>query len=390
MKEKLKKIIIGELAFCARFLYRKFRPFVIGITGSTGKTTTKYMTGELFKSVSDDCLVSSENLNSEFGLPLAMLGYAKSPQGILGWIEVFLSSPFRAILTFKYKKYLILEYASDKPGDMEHLISLVPPDITVITNIGVAHLQAFKTVDAIAKEKWNLAIAASDKVICDAKVAGTGEKISPVKADVLVTGKANTAKASEVRSCKNKTEFNLQIMGQTYKNLETSFVGLHNIENLLLAVTAVVAVTGESAKVVRKIEKILPMEGRGKRSVTRKGTMIIDESYNANPASMVAAFGNLKQIGFGRKVAILGEMKELGEISSKAHSEVAKLAKTIADFTVGVGGGFRESNLDKWYANVEQLAKELDELINKGDTVLVKGSHSVGLEKIVSRLKENS
>ena len=119
--------------------------------------------------------------------------------------------------------------------------------------------------------------------------------------------------------------------------------------------------------------------------IGKKNVLLIDESYNANPLSMAAALDNLNQAGDGHKVAIIGEMKEIGPISQKAHLEVAKKAKDAADLVVGVGDGFKDLGLDKWYQNVEELTGEIDSLIREGDIVLVKGSHAVHLEKIIER-----
>ena len=389
MKEFIKQTIIRELAFCASYLYKKFRPFVIAVTGSTGKTTTKYMIGELLLRTTGDILVSQENLNSQYGLPLAMLGYKASPKNPFGWAWVFISSPIKALVKLKYPKYLVLEYASDRPGDMRHLIGLVPPDIAVITNIGVAHLVAFKTVEAIAKEKWELALAASSKVITTKQVIDKTADLPPTKADIVVVDNPKTVKAKNIKNYKNKTEFDLEICGRTSRDLEISLVGPHIVENLTLAMMAAISATGESKKMISALEVLAPMEGRGKRFITQEDIMVIDESYNANPVSMVAALSNLKQIGFGRKVAILGEMKEIGDISEKAHEEVAKIARTVADITVGVGEDFKNSNLDRWYLTVEQLIRDLDSVLKSNDTVLIKGSHSVSLEKAVQKLEEN-
>lgn len=389
MKEQIKRIFINELAFCARLIYNRFRPFVIAVTGSTGKTTVKYMTGVLLAAITDDLLVSQENLNSEYGLPLAMLGYKASPKNIFAWAWVFVSAPVRALSRFKYPKYIVLEYASDKPGDIKHLTSLVPPDVSIITNVGVAHLEAFKSVDAIAREKWEIALASSAKIITSEQVLMKTKSLPPVKADLVIVGSDKTIRAKNIKNLKNKTEFDLELCGRVYKGLELSLVGRHNIDNLMLAIMAVVAITGESKKVISAIGKIKAMEGRGRRFVTNSGIMVIDESYNANPVSMIAAIANLKQVGFARKVAILGEMKELGGISPRSHHEIAKIVKSVADYTVGVGEGFKNENLDKWYPTVEQLIRDLGTILGQDDTVLIKGSHSVELEKVVKKLEEN-
>jgi len=389
MKNIFKKIVIWLLGCCASYVYRKYRPYVIAVTGSSGKTTTKYMIGKLLTEVDKDIAVSKSNLNSQYGLPMVMLGYEKSPRNLWGWAGVVLSSPFRAFFMKESKKTMILEYASDMPGDLAYLTSIVPPDIAVITNIGVAHLEAFGTKEAIAREKWVLAENARDKVITTKKVEEISKNLPAIKADLVVSGYSKTAQALNIKSRKGFVEFDLLLFGKLHKGLKLKLLGAHNIENLLLAVLCASLVSGESAKLLSAIEQIEPLEGRGLRFVSKSGAIIIDESYNANPASMIAAIGNLSNGAIGRKVIIMGEMKELGEISPKAHKEIADVAKKTADYCVGVGRGFEALGLDKWYPNVEQLIKELGGIIKENDTVLIKGSHSVGLDLAVKEIMEN-
>lgn len=387
MKNFLRSLVVSELAFCARLIYTRFRPFVIGVTGSSGKTTTKYMIEKLLDGSVNSLEASSENLNSEFGLPLVLLGYKSAPKSVISWLWVVISSPFKAFFKTNFSEYLVLEYAADKPGDIEHLVSLVPPDIAVITNIGVAHLAAFKSVEKIAEEKWKIASQAN-KVIVNGAVEEKVKPLAPAKADIVVVGSRGTVNVSSVKEYKNKTEFNIDIAGSHFDSVEIPFIGKHNIDDLMLAVMAAFSVTGNAKAIVKNISKIKLIEGRGKRFVRQDGSVVIDESYNANPASMVAALHNISKIGFGRKVVILGEMKELGKISERSHHEVAKVAKKVADFTVGVGEGFKGEEFDKWYVNAHQLSLDLDLIIKNDDTILVKGSHSVGLEKIVEKLEE--
>jgi len=156
---------------------------------------------------------------------------------------------------------------------------------------------------------------------------------------------------------------------------------------LLLAVMVASKVFAADERIVGALKKLLPLTGRGERFIGRKDILVIDESYNANPASMVAALNNFDNIHLGRKVAIIGEMREIDPIKEASHQEIAKLAKQKADFVIGVGDGYRSFNLDKWYADVEQLESEVDSLLDEGDVVLVKGSQAIGLEKIIHKIK---
>jgi len=380
----IKKIVEKELGYLAKYVYQKFRPYVVGVTGSSGKTTTKYFIGELLKSVEDDVLVAPGNMNTETGLPLAVIGFKKGPKGILEWAKTIIFAPFKAFFTFKYPKYLVLEYAADKPGDIEYLTKIIPPDIAVITNIGVAHLEAFGSLAKIICEKWYLALRAKQKVIISREALNMAKNLEKPQAEILSPGEG-TVRTANAKNYLNKTEFDLYILGKKYHS-KFQYLGKHNLENLELAVLAVFEIVGERDKIVERIPYLLPQEGRGKRIIGRRDILIIDESYNANPLSMLAALDVFSKIKYGRKVAILGEMKEIGKISEKSHQEIAKVASKIADFTIGVGEGFKTAELDKWYPNVGELEGQIESLLQPNDVVLIKGSRANHLEKIVSKI----
>lgn len=368
----------------ARLIINRFRPYVIAITGSSGKTTVKYMTGEFLKASGFDVLVAPGNMNTETGLPLAIIGFSKPPETIAGWAAAFIFSPFMAFFKLKYPKYLVLEYAADKPEDIRYLLKIAEPDIAVITNIGVAHIEAFGTIENILEEKWQLAVSARQKVICPQDVFEKAKKIGYPRAEV-VSPSFKTVKARNIKSFTNKTGFELYIYGQKGVG-EFEFLGKHNILNLELATLAAISAGADREKIMEATSHLSPQSGRGNRVNSSKDFVIIDESYNANPLSMVAALEILARFKLSRRVAILGEMKEIAPISEKSHREVASLARKTADYLIGVGEGFKGLDLDKWYPNVEELNREINTLLKKGDVVLVKGSHANHLEKLIEKL----
>lgn len=379
-------IIAYELRILARLMIRRFRPYVIGVTGSSGKTTVKYMIGELIRSQTSDVFVSSGNMNTETGVPLSVLRYQDAPENPLSWAKILLTAPLRTIFTFSYPKYLVLEYAADKPKDIEYLLKIAEPDIAVITNFGVAHLEAFKSPEKIAQEKWKLVVAARQKIVCPRSVRDKGLEIEYPRADILIPFHKSVT-ISAVKALTNKTEFTLEIYG-TRKKTGFEFFGEHNVENLEIAILAALSAGVAKKRIFSAVETLKPQPGRGQRVDASRDILILDESYNANPVSMLAALKNFSSINPGRKVAVLGEMKEIGSISVRSHLEVAKFAKRISNLTVGVGAGFRDTNLDKWYPNVEELIKETGDIFVRGDLVLVKGSHSNKLEKLVEELSK--
>jgi len=383
MKKLFKNIIDSELRFFASRVIKKFKPFIIGVTGSSGKTTEKYMIVQLLKASGKSVNTSETNLNTRTGLPMSILGFSRSPENPLDWLGVFFSSCVRYFALRTFPDFLVVEFAADKPGDINYLASFIRPQIAVITNIGVAHIEIFKNVKNITKEKWSLAQAAENHIIIS---SSDYDKVKDRAASAQVTKiEEGPVKIKKREILSNKTEFEVQLFEKKFST-QTKFLGAHNLLNIQLALTACYFAGCDFYKMVKKIPGLEPRTGRGKRTIGRNEIMIIDESYNANPLSMIAALENLASVKYARKVAIIGQMAEIGPVKQRSHQEVAVFAKKCADFVVGVGEDFRGQNLDKWYPNVEELIEEIETVVLKGDAVLIKGSHSTNLDKVVDRL----
>lgn len=384
MKQIIKDIFVGYLSFWAKIAVSRSMPFIIGVTGSSGKTTLKYLISKILDHSGYDVQYCLENLNSETGLPISILGEKRAPKNIFEWLWIAIKAPFISFVK-KIPKYLVLEYAADKPGDIEFLASKFVPDIAVISSIGVSHIEMFGSEKEIAKEKWTLCQRAKEYCVINDKDLNKVDRgntnvsiATPVNSKILTINK--------IKQNNNSTTLEIKYLTES-KKIDFPFLGDHNINNLKLALLATHYATGGDESFLGVISKLDPLPGRGQRFVGRKDLMVIDESYNANPESMLAALKNLESISYGRKVAILGSMKEIGKISNKSHAEIARIANKVADVTVGVGVEFQEEKLDYWYNDVGKLNKELWEFLQKGDVVLIKGSHSNHLEKTVEKLR---
>ena len=384
MKTFFKNLLISYLNYWALSTYNRFKPYVIGVTGSSGKTTTKYIISQLLQESGKKTFVSKANLNTRYGLPLAVLLYDEAPSGILAWTIVVLLLPIKSILFKSYPDYLVLEYAADLPGDIKKLTMLIPPDIAVITSVGVAHIEIFKSEASIIAEKLQLAKAAREYAIMP---EGVYAKIKPdgVSARIVIAEKVPFLNFENIKYKVNAVDLDIVLDGKKHK-LSFAFAGEHNLSNLRLSILASYF-SGASSKLIDGVEKLVPLVGRGERFVGRREIMVIDESDNANPESMLAALKNLDNIKYGRKVAVLGEMKEIGPISERSHKEVSRIAKLIADLVIGVGEGFKDCELDKWYPNVRELKGDIESVLQKSDVVLFKGSRSNSLEEAIELLK---
>jgi UDP-N-acetylmuramoyl-tripeptide--D-alanyl-D-alanine ligase len=341
------------------------------------------MVVKLLRASGKKVLGSDSNLNTKTGIPLYLFGYENSPENIFDWIVAAIIIPFKYLATTNYPDYVVCEYAADKTGDIRDITKIIKPQISIITNIGLAHIEIFKSIDRIAKEKWSLAAATEEKVIISSSdIKKVADKTT--RADIVILEKSPIA-ILQKRILPNKTELTIGLFDKKIQS-QTKFLGLHNIINIKMALTACYFAGCDFAKMVKSLENLEPQAGRGKRISGRREVVVIDESYNANPMSMMAALDNLGRAKYGRRVAILGQMAEIAPISHRCHQEIAIYARKTSDFAIGVGENFKPFGLDKWYPNVEELIKDIETVIKRGDIVLVKGSHSVGLERLVEKL----
>jgi UDP-N-acetylmuramoyl-tripeptide--D-alanyl-D-alanine ligase len=352
--------------------HRYHPPFVVGITGSVGKTSTKEFIGALL----DDAMPTLKNprsYNSESTLPLVVLG---------------LTATHRAAV-FEMGMY----YA----GDIATLCAIAHPNIAVITAVGPSHLERMGSIEAIAEAKAELvhAIPATGVVILNADdpiVAGYATRTT---ARVLTYG---TAQHADVRAIEIEqhglagTEFRLIAPGIDDR-VHLGAPGMHQVRNLLAAIAVGLVAQVPWHTMRDTIAHRLPTV----RFVVLDGiedTQIIDDSYNAAPTSVRAALELLATVQ-RRRVAVLGDMRELGHIEEAAHREVGTLAAQCVDVLVTVGergrfiaAGAREAGFAAVYEvqGTEAAVPVVRSVIAPGDCVLVKGSRAMAMEAIVSAL----
>lgn len=354
MKNLLKNFIQNQLKFLASHLFKKFHPKVIAVTGSIGKTSTKEAIFMILKNKYRGEVASNPgNLNSEFGMPLAILGFKNQPSKI-GWLWILPIAYVRSFITAKLPQYLILEMAADKPGDIKYLTSVATPQIAVLTSIGPTHLEKFHTIEAVAEEKFNLIKALPENGI--AVLNGDDPNIQKLIPGVKVKKILFFAKPLEIAT-----------------------------KAAIAAAQALDIPQEESKKILRFFE--MP-EGRLNTLAGINGSVIIDDSYNANPLSMKAALEKLASSTGKRKIALLGDMRELGEGSLNFHKQIARLAREKADLFITVGPYFRQCQSDHWFATTGEIKDWLLKEIKEGDIILIKASHGIELYKIVNDLRK--
>lgn len=351
--------------------YRKSLPLkVLGITGSNGKTSTKdfatAVLGRRFRVTKTE-----GNFNNHIGLPRTILE-ATSEDEVAVW-----------------------ELGMNHPGEIATLAQIATPDAAIITNIGRAHIEFMGSREAIAKEKGALAsaIAPDGWVVLNADDPFSAAIASETRARVILAGTSSGAvQATEVRQSASGSEFTI-LEGAHRCRGQLPVPGLHMVQNALLAVAA-----GRAFGL--SLEECA--EGLAAASLTKArlqikeihGVHFLDDSYNANPDSMKAALRTLVELDAeGQRIAVLGEMGELGSESDRGHREVGVEAATLGiDHLIAIGQGgaliaaaARKSGLEKSTAveSTTQAADLLGEIAAAGDLVLVKGSRAARTERVL-------
>ena len=404
----MKKFIQGLLAKKARRLIEKYHPIIIGVTGSVGKTSTRDAIARVL-SAKFDVAQNIKNYNNEFGLPLTILGKQSPGRSVFGWLSILFSS------VKKIPQVFVLEYAIDHPGDMNVLCQIAKPSIAVMTRISTVHAEFFRSVEQLAEEKAKLleCVPENGLVVLNADdplVVGLSGHAS---AKVITYGFSSVANIHAVDySLWTREDFSFEpgeIFSKLSFGVEMNENGRLNVEvnNMLgkasassiLAAIAIARHLGLSDdEILSTLPKTKHEPGRMNPIPGIKGALILDSSYNAAPASMNAALevlGEFHPSENARRIAVLGYMAELGQYSEQEHRMIGMKTQEIGvDLLVTVGeiardirrgaieAGLREDQTQHFSDSVS-AGRWLDAQLRKGDIVLVKGSQSARMEKIV-------
>ncbi len=402
----MKKILVKTLRFLAKKILKKYKPEIIGVTGSFGKTSTKEA---VFAVLSSKFNVrrNIKNYNNEIGLPLTIIGAGSPGRSVLGWLGVFFQAFFLLVLKQDYPKILILEMAVDHPGDMDYLVDLALPKIGVVANIGAVHLEYFKTVERIAKEKakivtrikdgWavlnadnELVLGIKDQVKCPVLTYGLGSKADLRAQEINISH--NDLKEKGIAGI----SFKMIYQGNVMPVLLPNILGEHLVYAALAGAALGIIYGMNLMEISQALQSFKAPKGRMNLIDGIKKTLIIDDTYNAGPDSTLAALKVLGRIP-GRRWAVLGDMLELGEYTEEAHRKVGEsMASNKIDFLITVGERARiiASEAEKGlgedrvfsFPDAEKAGLFLQDRMESGDIVLVKGSQGMRMEKIVKEV----
>ncbi|MFA6423329.1 MAG: Mur ligase family protein [Patescibacteria group bacterium] len=356
MKKFVSNIIQAILTVYAKGIIKRFKPEIMVISGSMAKTTTKEMVFAALKhKFNGEIKCTPGNLNTSIGISLAFLGYDKQPS-LWMWPGMLISFFFRYIFMSNFPKFYIIEIGADKPGDIKAICSYLKPKYGIITAIGPAHEEIFGSIDAIVKEK--------SEIIKDLPIDG---------AAFINQNDEKKYKLSEYT--KAKVVFFDSPISEISVNIAMS-VGKY---------------FGLSETVIKESFKDAPKES-SRFSVynLKENILLLDDSYNANPLSMKGAieyFENILSNKSGRKIAILGDMLELGEKSKEYHTEIGKLIDGKFDLVFSVGKASSDYNSNRHFQNVAEIIPFILNEIKTDDNILVKGSRGIKLDLLAKEIK---
>ena len=362
----------------------KFNIPVIGITGTNGKTTSKELISTVL-SKEYNVLYTQGNLNNHIGVPLTLLRLNRS------------------------HNIAVVEMGANHPKEIEFLCKIARPNFGIITNVGKAHLEGFGSFEGVKKTKGELYdfiqsvdgkifLHADNPHLCEMVDSGTSTSSVTEIANVLETIKYGESEenfvSGKIISCTPYINVSLNLNGnasgenQTYE-INTQLIGDYNLSNILSAACIGRYFGVMDEDIVAALSEYTPTNNRSQCTRTERNTLIVD-AYNANPTSMEAAIKNFSNIQTAEnKVLILGDMKELGEDSEVEHNKVLALIKSLGFTRVYfVGSEFAKVAGSEFacFENVELLAEYLTTNPISDSTILIKGSNSTRLTKIVDSL----
>lgn len=404
----MRQILYFILKILAGAILKKYHPKIIGVTGSMGKTSTKEA---IFAVLSSRFNIgrNTKNYNNEIGVPLTILGAESGGRSPFAWLAVFWRGIKMIFGKVNYPEVLILEMGADKPGDIKYLMSFVDIDIGLITGIGEipVHVEFFESPAQVAREKFRLIefLKNNDFAILNFDDERVKNLSAKTKAKVFGYG-FDEAAAIKAVDFQLNIGFDVAAAGLSFKieaggkktliNCEGVF-SRHQVYPMLAGAAVGLAMGLDLSEIVSGLKNYQSPPGRLNLLEGIKKSWILDDTYNASPSSTLAALEALSQFEGRRKIAVLGDMLELGRFTEEAHRKIGQKAARIVDlfFAVGERMKFAVDEAQKnglpaksiFHFDVsEEAGLPLQNLMQKGDMILIKGSQSMRMEKIVEEI----
>jgi UDP-N-acetylmuramoyl-tripeptide--D-alanyl-D-alanine ligase len=361
------RLALGRLAAYWR---AQFAVPLVAVTGSNGKTTVKEMLASILREAAgsaDAVLATQGNLNNDIGMPLTLLKLRG------------------------HHRHAVIEMGMNHPGEIAYLSRLARPDAAIINNASSAHLAGLGSVEAVARAKAEILEGLPDHGIAvingDDAHAALWRELAGSHRVIEFSLEQNASVRAHWRPQGDGSAIEAATPSGNF-NAVLQVPGAHNARNALAAAAAAIALHVSLPAIVAGLEKFAGVAGRLQRKAALHGAVLIDDSYNANPASVHAALKVLAQAS-GKKILVLGDMGELGPAAEKLHGEIGAEARrsgvdellALGDLTVRTVREFGAGACH--FARIEELLEALDQKLGAGDTVLVKGSRFMRMERVV-------
>lgn len=408
----MRNFIVKILNMLAVRIAGKYKPVVICVTGSSGKSTTCKVIKEVL-GTKFEVRMNDASIRTDVGIPLAVIGAESGGRSVWKWIEIFRKGLILAFVRSSfYPDILLLDMEVSRPGDMKKMLEVVHPNLAVFTGVGdfPPHLEHFKSTKHAAREmsllfrsleKSDLAIInVDDKCI---------RKIEPtIKSPKLTFGFGNgtMVKGEEIFLGPKKWKTSSGKIGMTFKithegtTIPFRFsyaIGRGQIYAALAGTAVGLHLGFNMVEISQALENFTTLPGRMNLVKGAGHTLIIDDSFNSNPGSAMAALETIGKLEAVRKIAVLGDMLELGKFSKEAHLKVGEGISNSVDLVFCYGEmarffceaarekGMREKDIF-YFEDRDKLIDKLKETVQEGDVILVKGSRHMGMEDIVHEL----
>ena len=369
----------AALQALAQGIRRESGTKVVAITGSAGKTTTKEVTSE-FLEARYRVVRNRGNFNNHIGLPLSLIELRQRPE------------------------MAVVELGMNHAGEISTLVRVAEPDVRVWTNVGEAHLGFFASLDAIADAKAEIleGASASTLLVANADDPRIAARIRAFRGRLVtfgVEGGAADVRASAVvdRGIGGTSARVTTRHGAV--EITTPLIGRANLSNILAGIAVAEEFGVPLANVATRAARLTPASHRGEILRLASGVTVVDDSYNANPAATRQALEVLASSQASRRIAVIGEMLELGERSAELHEDVGRAAAAAVDLLIAVGGEPARALADaavaagmpaasvRYFATSDEAADAAVAAATAGDLILVKGSRGVTTDRVVARLK---
>ena len=412
MKEFLKNIIVSIITFEAKLILRKYKPKVVAITGSVGKTSTKDAVYTIMSGFFD-VRKSEKSFNSEIGLPLTILGLKNAWTNPFLWLTNIIRGISLVIFPHKYPEWLILEVGADKPGDILNVSKWLKSDVVVMTRIAEipVHIEQFKNQKEVVREKSYLIRTLKDGGILvlnndDPSIIKLKEKTDNRK---ITFGFENDSDlmASNYHIVYGEDEDEIMPRGIAFKidhdgsSMPVRLNGIFGKQNVYTALAAFSVGISQGLNFVKMIDVLRDHSGPPGRFKPLHGinnTLVIDDTYNSSPVALEMALQSFLEIkSNGRKIAVLGDMLELGEHTEEAHKTIGKMIPDICSelITVGKKGKLFAEGAQMAGMNEEKIHEFEDSMVaasfvvgylKDGDIILVKGSQGTRMERVMEAI----